>query len=181
MIEKEFYHVWPSDITQESMEYKSCSSKPLLYEGMISNCGYDFAGNTLKFLLPNIVGSEILEVNPPNKNWTSEAILLKFSQKEFMNETIWQFSGLDEFGYVLFPKTCKSLKNNCKVHVILHGCYQNYQMANLDLVMHSGFAEYAVTNDLILLFPQANMGVENYNGCFDYGVQWSSDKLYATK
>jgi hypothetical protein len=46
---------------------------------MISNCGYDFAGNALKFLLPNIPGSEIREISPPNKNWTSEAILHKFS------------------------------------------------------------------------------------------------------
>ena len=62
----------------------------------------------------------------------------------------------------------------------MHGCYQNYQMANLDLIKYSGFAEHAVTNNLILLFPQANMGTENHNGCFDYGVQKSSDKNYAT-
>jgi hypothetical protein len=35
--------------------------------------------------------------------------------------------------------------------------------------MNSGFAEYAVTNNMILLFPQAEFHpIHNFAGCWDY-------------
>ena len=47
--------------------------------------------------------------------------------------------------------------------------------------MYSGFNEYAVTNDLIILYPQVNGNAwfNTYN-CWDIGIQRGSDPYYAT-
>jgi poly(3-hydroxybutyrate) depolymerase len=63
----------------------------------------------------------------------------------------------------------------------MHGCGQQYQNAFLGLVNYSGFNEYAVTNELIILYPQANANtILNQAGCWDIGIQLGSDENYAT-
>lgn len=43
-----------------------------------------------------------------------------------------------------------------------------YQMVGESIVMNSGFAEYAVTNNMILLFPQAEFHyLKNIGGCWN--------------
>ena len=55
----------------------------------------------------------------------------------------------------------------CKVHINLHGCGGQ----GLTLVMFSGYNDYAVSNDLIMLYPQSKYSIDNPWGCHDtWGV-----------
>jgi poly(3-hydroxybutyrate) depolymerase len=86
-----------------------------------------------------------------------------------------------DFGYVFYPNECLVDGVSCKVHVVMHGCVQNEQAVFLGLVNYSGFNEYAVTNQLIIVYPQANAVFgKNLAGCWDVGIQAGSAENYAT-
>ena len=71
---------------------------------------------------------------------------------EFIEAGLFEYTGFDKFGYVYYPNTC--LEKKCKVHVVLHGCFQGHQGVEKTLIEYSGFNEWAVYNDLIVLYPQ---------------------------
>ena len=48
-------------------------------KNQVSNCGYDLAGDMLRFILPNIVGSEVTEVAPRDEDWESKGVLKSFN------------------------------------------------------------------------------------------------------
>lgn len=162
LVEEDAVHTWlaVSDPELTGIEaVDTCAEYPafnLLKLYSIINCGVDFAGDFLKFALPNIPNSNVTSIEDGDEDWESQGVIRKFSQKEFVDKKVWQFSGLDEFGYVFFPNSCLADGASCKVHVVLHGCGQHYQNAFLGLVKYSGFNEYAVTNQMIILYPQAN-------------------------
>jgi hypothetical protein len=97
--------------------------------------------------------------------------LRKFDQKEFVDLKVWKFSGLAEFGYVFFPEQCIE-NDSCKVHVHLHGCGMGYENIFFSFIELSGLNDYAVTNDLIVLYPQAN-------GAFPFNLYncWNTDPM----
>lgn len=77
-----------------------------------------------------------------------------------------------EEGFAYIPDTCKN-KAGCKVFVSLHGCGQGGNNTP-SYSMKSRLAHYAATNNLILLFPQAerqdkdlSYGMNNQGGCWD--------------
>jgi len=89
----------------------------------------------------------------------------------------WNWNGLGETGYVFFPNECYNVE--CHLNVILHGCMNGNEMIGKSLVINSGFAEYAVTNKMILLFPQAEFHYrKNFAGCWDYAHGPPSAKVY---
>lgn len=59
-----------------------------------------------------------------------------------------------EYGFVFFPNQCIKDRASCKIHVYLHGSSTEYEFLGLDMIKQSGFNDYAVTNDLIVLYPQ---------------------------
>jgi len=42
----------------------------------------------------------------------------------------------------------------CKFHVHFHGCGMYFEAIGEDFMLGSGFAEVAVANDIVILFPQ---------------------------
>jgi hypothetical protein len=97
----DFSHVWPADVNSPEEITSTCygDAMPL----PVGNCGYDTAGNILKYLLPNIVNSTITEVNERTDDWRSQGIVKKFDQQEFVDQAFWKHSGLDKYGYVFYP------------------------------------------------------------------------------
>ena len=139
---------------------------------MIRNCGYDLAGDILKYLLPNIVGSTVTELNPRDQDWESveKGVLKSFNQLEFVDAWNWQYSGIHKWGYVFFPLQCLEEDAKCKVHVYLHGGAAAYEFAGMDYIKHAGFNDWAVTNDLIILYPQTKSNFFlNDNGGWGFG------------
>ena len=92
--------------------------------------------------------------------------------------------GLDTTGYVYVPKGCSSggSGTRCKLHVALHGCEQSYSTIGNKFMTNTGYTQWADTNGIIVLFPQAiadetmhtiwnGMSLPNPLGCFDW-VGW---------
>ena len=54
------------------------------------------------------------------------------------------------------------------IHVAFHGCKQSRALVGDAFTHGSGFADWAETNDLIILFPQADRSSLNPNSCWDW-------------
>lgn len=70
---------------------------------LIYNCGYDTAGDILRHTLPNIDGSVI---QSKDKDWTSNGVLQKFDQSEFIDSSFFGYTGLAKYGFVYYPNQC---------------------------------------------------------------------------
>ena len=84
---------------------------------------------------------------------------------------------MDPQGYLYVPDNC--YKDQCYIHVALHGCSQSRSFLGQEYVENTGYLEWAAQNNMIVLFPQAIKTELNANGCWDF---WGySGKDYATK
>ena len=62
-------------------------------------------------------------------------------------------NGLAAEGVVYVPEDCVS-HPGCRLHITLHGCDQARETVGDAFIKESGFARYADTNRLVVLFPQ---------------------------
>jgi poly(3-hydroxybutyrate) depolymerase len=88
--------------------------------------------------------------------------------------------GMDSTGQLYVPANCAN-GQVCKIHVSFHGCLQAQQSVQQQFVQKSGINEWADTNNIIVLYPQAVSSYSplNPNGCWDW---WGiDDTTYATK
>ena len=67
-------------------------------------------------------------------------------------------NGLSSEGVVYIPQTCTA-KSGCRVHIALHGCEQNRDQVGMTFIEGSGFARWADTNRLVILFPQVEASI----------------------
>lgn len=127
------------------------SAKPF-----VVHCGYDQAGD----LLGHIYGP----LNP--KSAVPSGVLSTFDQRPFFAST--GAGGLADTGTVYIPGDCRA-RAGCRVHIAFHGCQQNRQAAGAAFVTGTGFAAWADTNRLIVLFPDiAADAFVNPLGCWDW-------------
>ena len=115
-----------------------------------------------------------LDLSPREQNWTDLGTLWEFYQRDeafidgyaYLQQFMpWEWTGLAAKGFVFFPNDCYNV--DCHLNVILHGCMNGEEIIADSLVKNSGFAEYAVTNSMILLFPQAEFHyLNNIEGCW---------------
>lgn len=76
-------------------------------------------------------------------------------------------------GYLYVPDDCAS-GATCRLHVAFHGCGQQAEKIGTAFVIKSGFNEWADTNRIVVLYPQAVATVAppltplNPNGCWDW-------------
>ena len=83
-------------------------------------------------------------------------------------------------GYVYVPASCAS-GSRCRLLVALHGCLQSSSNIQLTFVNDANLNQYADTNSLVVLYPQAApTNLSNPNACWDWwGYLGSSDTNYA--
>lgn len=137
----------------------------------IGNCAYDWAGTMLQHLFG--------QLNPRNGGALSGQIL-EFSQTDFVAGNPW-LVGMSNYGYAYVPASCSS-GAACKVHVSFHGCQQGAVSIGNAYYTKTGLNEYADTNNLIVLYPQAvatTVTPLNPNGCWDWWGYASTN--YANK
>lgn len=150
-------HGWISpDVTQ------ACNSTASPY---INNCGFDAENTFLQLFFGTL--------NPRN-NGAAQGSLIQFSQNEFTPGGYAPSWSMDQNGYVYVPTTCAS-GQTCKLVVALHGCKQGAAYVGTTFVAKSGLNEWADTNHIIVLYPQAipSYGSPyNPNGCWDW---WGYD------
>ena len=90
---------------------------------------------------------------------------LVFDQREFVRDLAGH--GLDDSGMVYVPRACRA-SQGCRVHVVFHGCNQQRAKAGDAFIRDTGYANWADTNRLIVLFPQVSAGTLNPQGCWDW-------------
>jgi poly(3-hydroxybutyrate) depolymerase len=75
--------------------------------------------------------------------------------------------GLSDDGIVYVPLACRD-NAGCRVHIAYHGCGQNRTVVGDAFARDSGYARWADTNNLIVLFPQTATTPLNPQGCWDW-------------
>ena len=121
----------------------------------VVHCDYDQAGELLK----HIYG----DLNPPSSQETGE--WLEFDQRPFTDDL--GVDGMDDKGVAYIPKSCRT-GPGCRIHIAFHGCAQNRQKVGDIFVKKTGFARWADTNRLIVLYPQTVTLPFNPQGCWDW-------------
>jgi len=88
--------------------------------------------------------------------------LKEFDQKEFIKSDF-EKSGLSHKGFIFVPKHFQEKNSKSskltqfarKLHVVFHGAGQDYGSVGMAFIEDSGYIEWASTNNIVLLFPQA--------------------------
>lgn len=161
----------------------------------INDCDYDGAGQALSHILGPL--------NPPSDTADLSGKFVKFFQDEFFEpadlsaEALKNQFSMNEFGFAYVPNACSD-GEPCRIHVVFHGCKQVYNRNpeasdfnpddasnpfGLQYVKYAGYNEWADTNNLIILYPQAQkIASANPRGCYDWwGYLPGTIDTYATK
>jgi poly(3-hydroxybutyrate) depolymerase len=75
--------------------------------------------------------------------------------------------GMADTGAAFIPDACRNAPD-CRVHVVFHGCQQSMEAVGESFVTGSGFASWAATNRLVVVFPQIRKTTFNPLGCWDW-------------
>ncbi|KAA2261582.1 poly(3-hydroxybutyrate) depolymerase [Solihabitans fulvus] len=143
-------HAWVSPLGKNP-----CSATTSPY---VNNCGGDPVGD----MLAHLFGS----VHPPSSAALTGK-LVQFDQNAYApgGSAAAISMGGDGFAYV--PKTCQD-GASCRLMVTLHGCYQYFGLVGNALMDQAYLNEYADTNAMIVLYPQATTMSGNPRGCWDW-------------
>lgn len=133
------------------------NGNPCWYYGLpyIGSCNYDGAGSLLNHLYS--LSNEKSSYNTSN--------LFNFDQTLYADA--WR-CGLSNRGWVYAPYNCREFPLNCQLHVVLHGCGENFEFIRKTFINESGYGEWAENNNLVILFPQTVNGALNNGGCWDF-------------
>lgn len=83
---------------------------------------------------------------------------------EYAQENSTGAIGLANFGYYYIPSSCNISSSSsssssaslpCKLHIALHGCTMSVSHISHQFILDTGYVQYADSNHMILLFPQA--------------------------
>jgi poly(3-hydroxybutyrate) depolymerase len=124
-------------------------------EPYVSDCDYDQA----KAILEWIYGPPLADPSP-----SPTGKFITFDQTPFSKGVA---NGLASEGVVYVPAECQN-QPGCRLHITLHGCEQARETVGDAFIKSSGFARYADTNRLVILFPQVTGSVVNPHGCWDW-------------
>lgn len=159
-------HTFPTNF--DSSGNNACSSTASPY---ISNCGYDGA----QALLSHLYGPLNARNDAPGA-----ANFRTYDQTEFTSNP-----GMASTGWVYVPAGCAA-GASCRLHVALHGCVQDLARIGDKFVKNTGYARWADTNGIVVLFPQARTdnvsrataasgSLPNPNACWDWVGWYGSD------
>ncbi len=159
-------HVFPTDF--DAAGNNACASSASPY---VANCGYDGA----KAAFTRFYGALNARNDAPGA-----ANYLEFDQTAFTANP-----GMAATGWVYVPADCAG-GAVCRLHVALHGCQQNAATIGDRFVRNTGYARWADTNRIVVLFPQtrvdntrrstsASGSLANANGCWDWIGWYGSD------
>lgn len=122
----------------------------------IADCDYDQAGS----LLSHIYGG----LSPHADK--AEGSFVVFDQAPFA-ASFGSETQLAPEAVVYVPKACRDAPG-CRIHVAFHGCAQSRKEIGEAFVRGAGFARWADTNRIVVLFPQIEAGSGNPQGCWDW-------------
>ncbi|USX55584.1 PHB depolymerase family esterase [Lentzea sp. HUAS12] len=141
-------HAWISPIGPNA-----CGSTASPY---INKCSADVVGE----MLGHLFGS----VNAAASTLTGK--LVQFDQNTYAPGGSASAITLGREGFAYVPKACET--GPCKLMVALHGCQQTYGQIGNALLDKAYLNEYADTNGMVVLYPQATTSSANPRGCWDW-------------
>lgn len=118
----------------------------------IGKCNYDAAGELLQQLYGNLIP-------------LTDAGAVNLTQVELPGGAD---AGLLNTAYLYMPEACKGTETACKTHLVLHGCGQSSVQIGEVFIQQSGYLPWAVSNDIILAFPQVAPAAVNPLACWDW-------------
>lgn len=130
----------------------------------VVDCDYDQAGELLK----HIYGPLNPRAGVPGGDFAV------FDQRPYTAG--FMPNGMADQGVVYVPKACRDTAG-CRIHVAYHGCAQTRAQVGDAFIKDSGFARWADTNNLIILFPQTAIAAFNPQGCWDWWGYTTRDYL----
>ncbi len=130
----------------------------------VVDCDYDQAGELLK----HIYGP----LNPRSAVPVGDFEV--FDQRPFTAG--FMPNGMADHGVIYIPKACRS-QAGCRIHIAYHGCAQSRAQVGDVFIKETGFARWADTNNLIVLFPQTAIAAFNPQGCWDWWGYTTRDYL----
>lgn len=156
-------HGWVSPLAPQACD--------ALGKYFLNNCGLD----TAQAFLTQFYGT----LAPKNTGSVLRGSLVEFDQKEFFADRDPHAHSVADSGWAFVPAECAA-GQPCKLVVALHGCLQDYQKVGDAFIRRSGLNEWADTNRIVVLYPQAiSRLANNPNGCWDW---WGyDDPGYATR
>ena len=141
--DRQFAHHFPTDNKQGT----ACDvSEP----PFIASCGYDAAGELLQHLLGSI----------KPKVDSSSGTILELPQSQAGSQ-------LANTAYAYVPRQCAA-GEPCRLHISFHGCKQHAAAVDDAYISQTGLNQYADSNDLVILYPQAAASAFNPHGCWDW-------------
>lgn len=142
-------HAWVSPIGPNS-----CGSTTSPY---VNNCG---TADPVREMLGHLLG----QVNAPASTLSGK--LVQFDQGRYVPGGNPAPVSMGREGFAYVPRACET--GPCKLMVTLHGCYQYYGLVGNALMDKGYLNEYADTNNMIVLYPQATTMAGNPRGCWDW-------------
>lgn len=124
----------------------------------LNDCGTDPQHD----LLTTLFGS----VNPPNTGALT-GTLIRFDQNQQAVTGSAASLSLGQDGFAYLPASC-AVGQSCRLMVALHGCLQGFDTVGTRFVDDANLNQYADTNHMIVLYPQATATPVNPEGCFDW-------------
>lgn len=141
-------HVFPTDFDPSGSQSSQCTDSISPY---IANCNYDGVGEMLKWLY----GTDTIQ--PRRNSGPPTGTLHEYAQEKSTGAI-----GLAHFGYYYIPSSCNFSSSSssssslpCKLHIALHGCTMSVSQISYKFILDTGYVQYADSNHIILLFPQA--------------------------
>jgi hypothetical protein len=119
----------------------------------IDNCNYDQAGALLGFIYGNL--------RPKGQAHAENFVI--FDQRPYASGD----ASLADKGLIYLPSSCQTAAH-CKIHVVFHGCRQTRTLVGDAFTHGTGFADWAETNEMIILFPQMERSTLNSESCWDW-------------
>lgn len=72
-----------------------------------------------------------------------------FSQTQYTKA--FNFTSMADNGFIYIPEYCN--KNQCVVHIALHGCIQEFEAVGYAFVKNAGYNTWAESNNIIVIYP----------------------------
>lgn len=148
----------PAQHTMPTDAYGNRCSK--LGSPYISNCGYDAAGELLRWIYGPLSA---------RNGGRATGRLIEFDQSEFLADPTWH--GMADNGYLYVPAGCEgNAGQGCRLHVAFHGCLQDPSNIGTKFVQHAGYNRWADSNRIVVLYPQTSpiYPFTNPNACWDW-------------
>jgi len=163
-------HVWSLD--HGKCKCGSCSGADSVCCDY-NNCHYDLSGESLGLFFNSVQP----RVNASQQWW------LWIDQHKYLparNESQWKQVRLKRWCPTYVPGSCRKDPGSCPVHIHYHGCIDNDATLRMQWINNLDLNEYAESNGIIVMYPQATGDYLTGVGCWNWGHK-GDDKLFDTK